>query len=358
MIEPFKDIEDARALAQAIVDTVREPLLVLDGDLCVLAVSRSYYLTFQVNREDVLGRPLYALGDGQWHIPALRTLLEKIIPDRAAMDAFEVEHEFPGIGRRVMLLNARAVFYADHSQTTLLLAFEDVTGRRTIEREKAELMRQTEELLRQKDMLLRELEHRVANSLQIIASILMLKARTVTSAETRQHLQDAHQRVMALAALQEHLHGSERIDQIEIGPYLSRLCESLAASMIRDRRPVSLQVLANGGTAEPAKAVSLGLIVTELVINALKHAFPKDRQDGQVVVSYQVDGLDWKLAVSDNGIGKLDAVGTPAKGGLGTTLVKALAQDLDAKVEVLSGPGGVNVSLTHMAFPSRLRGLG
>ena len=72
MIEPFKDIEDARALAQAIVDTVREPLLVLDGDLRVLAVSRSYYLTFRVDRQDVLGRPLYALGDGQWHIPALR----------------------------------------------------------------------------------------------------------------------------------------------------------------------------------------------------------------------------------------------------------------------------------------------
>jgi hypothetical protein len=87
------------------VDTVREPLLVLDGDFCVLAVSRSYYLTFRVDRQDVLGRPLYALGDGQWHIPALRMLLEKIIPERAAMDGFEVEHEFPRIGRRIMLLN-------------------------------------------------------------------------------------------------------------------------------------------------------------------------------------------------------------------------------------------------------------
>ena len=252
MIEPFKDIEDARALAQAIVDTVREPLLVLDGDLRVLAVSRSYYLTFQVGRQDVLGRPLYALGDGQWQIPALRILLEKIIPERAAMDAFEVEHEFPRIGRRVMLLNARAVFYADHAHTTLLLAFEDVTGRRAIEREKEELLRRTEELLRQKDVLLRELEHHVANSLQIIASILILKARSVTSEETRQHLQDAHQRVMALAAVQGHLHGSERHDQIEIGPYLTRLCESLAASMIGGGRLISLQVLVNGGTAESA----------------------------------------------------------------------------------------------------------
>ena len=205
-----------------------------------------------------------------------------------------------------------------------------------------------------KDVLLRELEHRVANSLQIIASILMLKARTVTSEETRQHLQDAHQRVMALAAVQGHLHPSERHDQIEVGPYLSRLCESLAASMIRDCRPISLKVLVNGGTAESAKAVSLGLIVTELVINALKHAFPKDRPDGQVVVSYKIDGPDWKLVVSDNGIGKPDVANTPAKDGLGTTLVKALAQDLDAEVEVVSGPGGVNVSLTHASLPSRL----
>ena len=150
VIEPFKDIEDARALAQAIVDTVREPMLVLDGDLRVLAVSRSFYMTFQVHQQDVLGRPLYALGDGQWHIPALRMHLEKIIQERAAMDAFEVEHEFPKIGRRIMLLNARSVFYADHSHTTLLLAFEDVTERRAIEREKEELLRQTEELLRQK----------------------------------------------------------------------------------------------------------------------------------------------------------------------------------------------------------------
>jgi chemotaxis protein methyltransferase CheR len=124
--------------------------------------------------------------------------------------------------------------------------------------------------------------------------------------------------------------------------------------MIGDSRPISLQVLVNGGTAESAKAVSLGLIVTELVINALKHAFPKDRPDGQVVVSYQINGSDWELVVSDNGIGKQDFVATPAKGGLGTTLVKALAQDLDAKVEVVSGPGGMNVSLTHATFPSAL----
>ncbi len=354
VIEPFKNIEDTRTLAQAIVDTVREPMLVLDGDLRVVAVSRSYYLTFRVHAQDVLGRPLYALGDGQWRIPALGVLLEKIIRERAAMDAFEVEHEFPRIGRRIMLLNARKVFYPDHAHTTFLLAFEDITERRAIEREKAELLRQAEDLLRQKDVLLQELEHRVANSLQMIASILMLKARTVTSEETRLHLQDAHQRVMAVAAVQEHLHASERHDQIEIGPYLSRLCESLTASMIGDSRPISLKVMVNGGAAVYATAVSLGLIVTELVINALKHAFPKDRSDGQVLVSYQTDDSGWKLVVSDNGIGKPDVAAAAAKGGLGTAIVKALAQQLDAKVDVASGPGGVTVSLTHATVAPQL----
>ena len=82
---PFDDIEHGRALAQAIVDTVREPLLVLDADLRVVAASRSFYLTFRVNRQDTQGRLLYALGDGQWDIPGLRALLEKIAPDHGVM---------------------------------------------------------------------------------------------------------------------------------------------------------------------------------------------------------------------------------------------------------------------------------
>ena len=181
-----------RALAQAIVDTVREPLLVLDKDLRVVAASRSFYLTFQVNRQDTQGRHFFELGDGQWDIPGLRALMEKILPAQNALDGYEVEHDFPDIGRRIMLLNARKVFYEDDDHTTILLAIEDVTQRREAER-------QLQQLLQQKELLLEEMQHRVGNSLQIIASILMLKARTVQSEETRLHLQDAHTHVMSLA---------------------------------------------------------------------------------------------------------------------------------------------------------------
>ena len=91
---------DGLALAQAIVDTVREPLLVLDKDLRVVAASRSFYMTFHVRRQDTQGRMLYALGDGQWDIPALRELLEKIVPEHGELDGYEVQCNFPEIGDR------------------------------------------------------------------------------------------------------------------------------------------------------------------------------------------------------------------------------------------------------------------
>jgi two-component sensor histidine kinase len=93
---------------------------------------------------------------------------------------------------------------------------------------------------------------------------------------------------------------------MEMQPYLSKLCEALSHSMIGEHQSISLKVLGKGGIATCRDAESLGLIVTELVINALKHAFNVDTKDGQITVSYQVSGTDWKLSVADNGVGKPD----------------------------------------------------
>lgn len=344
--DPFPDIE-GRALAEAIVDTIREPLLVLDGDLRVVVASRSFYRTFKVDRQDVQGRPVYALGDGQWNIPELRLLLETILPRRAVMEAYEVEHDFSGIGRRTMRLNAREVFHQNGAHKLILLAIEDVTDRRAAEREMADL-------LQQKEILLQEMQHRVANSLQIIASILLLKARTVQSEETRLHLRDAHQRVMSVAAVQQHLHASRQGEAIELAPYLSRLCETLAASMIGDSRPISLKMEVEGGRASSTDAVSIGLIVTELVINAIKHAFVDDRTARQIVVAYETAEPNWRLTVSDNGVGNSAGSGDRAAPGLGTSIVEALARQLDGHVEISTASGGMSVSITHGTLRSRL----
>jgi two-component sensor histidine kinase len=346
--QPFVHVEDGRALAQAIVDTIREPLLVLDQDLRVVAASRSFYLTFKMVPRDVQGRPVYTLGDGQWDIPELRVLLEKILPQHLVMEGYEVQQDFSGLGRRAILLNARQVFYEEEdARTLILLGIEDVTERRAAERE-------LRELLQQKETLLQEMQHRVANSLQIIASILLLKARTVQSEEIRQHLEDAHQRVMSVAAVQQQLQASAHGQPIELGPYLSRLCDTLAASMIGDSRPISLKVQVNGGTASSNEAVSIGLIVTELVMNVLKHAFLVDKVDGQIIVAYEVAETSWKLTVADNGIGKPDGSPDKTVPGLGTSIVEALAKQLDSRVEISRDPYGTMVSVTHGTVASQL----
>jgi PAS domain S-box-containing protein len=342
---PFIDIKDGVALAQAVVDTVRDPLVVLDQDLRVVAVSRSFCQIFRLVRDDVRGHLLYEIDGGQWDIPELRELLETISNGQAVIEGFEVEREFPAIGHRVMLLNARKVFYESGTHSTVLLAFEDVTDRRAFER-------QVQELLREKDMLLEEIEHRVANSLQIIASILVLKARTVQSEETRRQLEDAHQRIMSVAAVQKHLHVSGGGKPIEIAGYLTKLCETLGQSMIGDSRPVSLTVAADAGAATSRDTVSIGLIVTELVMNALKHAFPGAKPGAAIVVSYKVAGPDWKLTVSDNGNGMPDVSAAKTKPGLGTSLVRALTRQLDAVADIASGPRGTAVAITHATFKS------
>jgi len=130
--------DEVQNFAQNIVDTVREPLLILDAELRVRSANRAFYQSFRVSSEQTEGHLIYELGNGQWDIPALRTLLEDIIPQKSIFNDFELEHDFPSIGRKIMLLNARRLRPGDHSEF-LVLAIEDVTERRRAERLLAEI---------------------------------------------------------------------------------------------------------------------------------------------------------------------------------------------------------------------------
>jgi two-component sensor histidine kinase len=339
--EPTRLIEAdaARVVAQGIVDTLREPLLVLDRDLRLIAASRAFCTTFMLDIDDILGEPVYELGNGEWNIPQLRLLLGQIIPEQGAMENYEVEHDFRSLGRRIMLLNAREVFYEGASPANIFLSIEDVTGKRRLERENAEL-------LRQKDILLDEIYHRVTNSLQIIASVVSMKARKVASEEARRHLEDTHNRIMSVAVVQRLLHASSGGESIAMIPYLSGLCDAISHSMIGDNQPIFIEVRGKGGNADRRKAESLGLVVAELVINSLKHAFGDIARDGHIVVICDAVETEWMLSVSDNGKGKQKHVGI-AEGGLGTGIVAALASQLNARVVTESGPQGTSVSIAH-----------
>ena len=203
--------------------------------------------------------------------------------------------------------------------------------------------------IQQQETQLLEMQHRIANSLQMIASILRTKARAAESEETRAHLQDAYQRVMAVAAVQEQLKASRYADAIAVGPYLQRLCGTLAALMISDDRTISVRVSAASGERPARDVTSLGLIVTELLTNAVKYAFPDPAVCGRIAVDYRAGSAGWSLAVSDDGVGlTTSADGTP-RSGLGTRIVAALARRLGARVEASSSEAGTRISIRQVA---------
>jgi len=233
-------------------------------------------------------------------------------------------------------------------QTTTLVmsAIRDATERRRIEKT-------LQDLSQRNAMLLREMEHRVGNSLQVIASILALKARQATSADTRLHLRDAQQRVLAVAAVQQNIHNAAQSGLVRVAPYLSQLCNDLASSMIGQSQPITLRVQSVEGEIDSSHAVNLGLIVTEVFINAIKYAFPGEDQAGLVTVSYETDGPYWKLVVADNGVGFPATAHPAAHGtGLGAALVDTLAEQLGATVEIVSGSAGTRVTVSHSQLPN------
>jgi len=128
-----KKLTKSQEYAESIVDTVREPLIVLDQNLRVITASHSFYEVFQVKPKETVGQLIYDLGDEQWDIPRLRELLEDILPKKATFDDYEVEHDFPGIGRRIMLLNARRIPGPPQKLKVILLAIEDITERKSAE---------------------------------------------------------------------------------------------------------------------------------------------------------------------------------------------------------------------------------
>jgi two-component sensor histidine kinase len=295
--QPFADCDDGRGMAQAVVDALREPVLLLDRELRVVTANQAYCLALRADRKDVQGRPVGAVDGGRWDTPEVRAMLARIRARIAVADSLEVEQDMPGSGRRTLLLHACEAFQEGRARRLFLLAIEDVSERRAAERGSAKLLERME-------ILLQANQHQIANSLQIIASILLLKARSVQSQETRTHLENVHWRIMSVATVQQQLLGTKDNGRIALAPYLARLCETLAASIVGENRPVSIVWRADGGTVSATEAVSMGLVVTELVINALKHAFGDGRAAGRIEVTYDRAGGAWRLAVSDNGIGK------------------------------------------------------
>jgi two-component sensor histidine kinase len=326
-------------LAMALVASSQAPLLLLDENIAIVGASRSFCDAFGCDPDTVNGLALAKLGDGEWNVPQLHTLLKATFRG-AAIDAYEMDLIREGREPARLVLNALKLDYGDSDEPRVLLTVTDVTTALLAAKLK-------DHMVQEKELLLKELQHRVANSLQIIASVLMQSARRVQSEETRTQLHNAHHRVMSIATLQKQLSVSTK-DDVALRDYLKDLCASLGASMIDSEDRITLVSTTDDTITKANVSVSLGLIVTELVINALKHAFPGRNQKGHIGVDYRAAGDGWTLTVGDNGIG-MPVGDEELKPGLGTGIVEALSRQLDAVVEVTAQSPGTKVAIVHAA---------
>jgi len=254
-------LEAQRLYAEQIVETVREPLLVLNPDLTVRSANKSFYATFQVAPEETEGRAVYDIGQRQWDIPELRRLLEEILPANIEFNDFEVEHDFPEIGRRSMLLNGRQI---DHVEL-ILVAIEDITGRREAERER--------------ELLTRELSHRVKNTLAVVQSLAVQTDGNIGSVEQYRDVFLGRLQAMAQAhglLLQDKWRGASVDDVVReaLAPFRLERLELVEI----EGEPVSLK---------PKQTLALSLILHELSTNAAKYGALSEPQ-GRVRVSWEV----------------------------------------------------------------------
>ncbi len=332
---PGTTVDDSLLLA--VIHSSNAPLMLLDDKLNIIAASQSFSRVFNLDAATLVGHKVTAIGAGEWDVPQLESLLNATARNNAAIDTYEMDLTRAGVPVRRLVITARKLAYADGAATRLLVTVMDVTDARLADKLK-------DDMVREKAILLQELQHRVANSLQIVASVLMQSARRTQSEETRANLHDAHQRIMSVATLQQKLAVSQLSD-VELRSYFTDLCRSIGASMIRDHDQISLDVTADESMSSADASISLGLIVTELVINALKHAFP-DGRIGQINVGYSSDGADWTMSVKDDGVG-MPKGENATEAGLGTNIVAALASSLGATVETTDAKPGVQISIVH-----------
>ncbi len=330
--------ETVTSLAMALVESSKAPLLLLDDEVVVIGASTSFCNTFNLDPVTIANRRLAELGDGEWDVPQLDSLLRATIAGAAEIDAYEMDLIRKGKAICRLILSAHKLDYFDTEKVRVVLAATDVTAALLAEDQK-------DALVREKQVLLQELQHRVANSLQIIASVLLQSARRVQSEESRLHLRDAHSRVMSIAMLQKQL-AVTQLKSVSLRTYFADLCRTISASMIDDPKRLTLKTIVDDTATNSDVSVSMGLIVTELVINAIKHAFPHQTAGGKVTVSFAADEGAWLLSVQDNGTGM--PVGKKrGKPGLGTGIVEALAKQLEAKVTVFDSDPGTRVEVQH-----------
>ena len=388
-------VKEARDQAEAIIATVREPLVILDGDLRVMTANPSFYATFRVTKEDTEGRILLDLGNRQWDIPRLRSLLEEILPRNNTIEDFEVEHDFETIGRRTMRLNARRVLATTGAASMILLAIEDVTPMKRLELERAAFV-EREQALRAgaetatmaKDRFLAVLSHELRTPLTaMVGWIRLVRSQKLDQAAAARALEVIERNTLLQGRLIQDLLDVSRIVtgtlDLEVRPVNITPSVEAALAMMRpaaEAKGVRLEAQIDASVC-PVRAdpTRLQQIVWNLVSNAIKFT----PSGGRVDVRLARHGSNVEIIVRDTGkgiaaeqlpyiFGRFGAVNTRTRSegglGLGLTIVRHLVERHGGAVQADSAGARqgttftVTIPLTDErpaaeAEPSEIKGL-
>jgi PAS domain S-box-containing protein len=307
-------VQEAREYAESIVETVREPLVVLDADLRVISVNHSFCQTFKVTPEDTAGKLIYDLGNRQWNISKLRVLLEEIIPRNNQFQNFEVDHEFPTIGHKIMLLNARQIYSKGIGARMILLAIEDITERKKGEDDIKKLNEDLKHRAIELEAAYKELEtfsYSVSHDLRTpllgingLSRILLEKYSTHLDAKGQQFLSIIHSRTQKMLQLINDLltfsrpeHQQMKPSNIDMGELAKGVFEELK-SIIPEQT-----LLLDVKTLPPARGDQsmIRQVFVNLLSNAIKFTRPKGA--GVIEIGCMVKENQNIYYVKDNGIG-------------------------------------------------------
>jgi two-component system, chemotaxis family, CheB/CheR fusion protein len=287
-------LETARDYAHAIIETVRQPLLVLDEGFRVLLANRFFYETFTLEPAQVEQQSIFEIEHGGWDILTLRSQLEALRIHNIEVERFEIDEIFDPNGPRILSLSARQI-QQDNNQKNILLVVEDITAIRHTDE-------QIQNSLREKDILIREIHHRVKNNLQIISSLLSLQTNRVNDPIAYGILQSSQDRVGAMALIHEALYQSSNLVDLDFGEYTKALVENLIScyGVESDRITAHINLQPNIVVTFD-KAVLCGLMINELVSNALKHGLSGSQTD-KVFVNIEISDNDQiAITVKNNG---------------------------------------------------------
>lgn len=334
----FYDVTDVRegqlkaarvaTVMQTIVDTVRDPLVILDSDLIITAASRNFIRIFGDAEADVLGKRIEDLKQGQWDITPLQQLLARVVPDEAPFEDFLVEDDFPGLGHRVFKLNARKIHVPGNHVTQLLLAFEDVTEAVAADR--------------YRDMMAAELAHRVKNSLSIISSFVAFEMRRAAE-PCLQGYQAMRTRINAVASLYDVIAQSNAFGPVDVQTYLNGIAQSIRSSLVDPDDGIAISVDAGPLVINADYAVPVGLLLNELATNAIKYAFPDGK--GKIMLGFRQREGGLVLSVEDNGVGLEAALIREDSTGMGTRFVDAFVRQIGGTLARASGPTGTTITV-------------